>query len=547
MIRVLLGAGSAAAANGITADVDVLLDAGAAEFGGDDFTVNLTLDEGAATGEAFTAGLDKSVALSIAGGEVTAAAEIVGTDEIITVTFADNGAPAIGANLSVSGTLNPGIFGAPGLDETISSTLSAGGAPATGFSSTVNVALVAGDASVGVGVDADAAAYIAAVEAADDESLEAAVKQAINLFVLGLKDDGIWGSISTTALLIGPRTLAGAEVPLKGSAPTFNGIGTGDYSRINGISTNGSSTWIDTNRAANAEAQNDYHMCLYRTSGTRSIMMSSAATDSNTFAMDWIADASISDTMDFRSRRSTFNSWNCFNDTTGFIGLSRPVSTGYDQRINNFSRSVTAASDGRRSDTFKLARGSSSQWGQHTFAWYSIGASINMNALRARVRAYVNAIQTALDPGGDITSVSDFSHEYKTFATFTSNSRFGFVFTVGTSDLTCIGLGLFQTTAASENVRIHRVSDGALIAEANIATATNWNDVSISPVTLVASTQYVISARAGGDSRTVPRNYNCLLFTDAIGSIAYRVGSDDNQPTTSNTNSYAFARFEFTQ
>jgi hypothetical protein len=49
MIRVLFGAGTAAAANGITADVDVLLDAGGAGSAGDDFTVNLTLDEGSAS------------------------------------------------------------------------------------------------------------------------------------------------------------------------------------------------------------------------------------------------------------------------------------------------------------------------------------------------------------------------------------------------------------------------------------------------------------------------------------------------------------------
>jgi hypothetical protein len=49
MIRVLFSAGTAAAANGITADVDVLLDAGGAGSAGDDFTVNLTLDEGSAS------------------------------------------------------------------------------------------------------------------------------------------------------------------------------------------------------------------------------------------------------------------------------------------------------------------------------------------------------------------------------------------------------------------------------------------------------------------------------------------------------------------
>jgi hypothetical protein len=70
MIRVLFGAGTAAAANGITADVDVSLDAAGAGSAGDDFTVTATVDTGAATGQGFSDGLDKSVALSVGGGLV---------------------------------------------------------------------------------------------------------------------------------------------------------------------------------------------------------------------------------------------------------------------------------------------------------------------------------------------------------------------------------------------------------------------------------------------------------------------------------------------
>jgi hypothetical protein len=40
--------------------------------------------------------------------------------------------------------------------------------------------------------DADAVAYIAAVEAADGQALETATRMAINSFVKGCKADGIW-------------------------------------------------------------------------------------------------------------------------------------------------------------------------------------------------------------------------------------------------------------------------------------------------------------------------------------------------------------------
>jgi hypothetical protein len=108
MIRVLLGAGSAAAANGITADVDLLLDAGAAGSAGDDFTVDTTIDAGAATGECVSAGLDELVVSSIAGGEVTAGVETAGADETVTVTFSSGQAPSSGLNADVGVSLVAG-------------------------------------------------------------------------------------------------------------------------------------------------------------------------------------------------------------------------------------------------------------------------------------------------------------------------------------------------------------------------------------------------------------------------------------------------------
>jgi hypothetical protein len=61
MIRVLFGAGTAAAANGITADIDVLLDAGGAGSAGNGFTVNLTLDEGSTTIELMPLSVDLAI------------------------------------------------------------------------------------------------------------------------------------------------------------------------------------------------------------------------------------------------------------------------------------------------------------------------------------------------------------------------------------------------------------------------------------------------------------------------------------------------------
>jgi hypothetical protein len=149
MIRILFGAGTAAAANGITADVDLLLNAGAAGSAGDDFTINLALDEGAATGEGFSVGLDESVALSIAGGEVTASVEIAGADENVTVAFSDGLVPVGNTNLSANITLEPGIVGTVGIDTTITAALSTDGAPATGLNANISVLWFPGEADDG--------------------------------------------------------------------------------------------------------------------------------------------------------------------------------------------------------------------------------------------------------------------------------------------------------------------------------------------------------------------------------------------------------------
>jgi hypothetical protein len=71
--------------------------------------------------------------------------------------------------------------------------------------------------------DPDAAAYLRAVEAADGQALETPVKRAVDDFFKGTKADGtFWDALKASCILCGARTLAGALVPLVGTAPTNN-------------------------------------------------------------------------------------------------------------------------------------------------------------------------------------------------------------------------------------------------------------------------------------------------------------------------------------
>jgi hypothetical protein len=111
--------------------------------------------------------------------------------------------------------------------------------------------------------DRDAARYIAAVEAADGQALEAGVVSAYRELIAGLKTDGNWNALRGAGIMAGARTLTGALVPLVGLAPVNNNFVGGDYVRKTGIRGAGATKWLDIRRANNADLQNSKHIASY--------------------------------------------------------------------------------------------------------------------------------------------------------------------------------------------------------------------------------------------------------------------------------------------
>jgi hypothetical protein len=111
--------------------------------------------------------------------------------------------------------------------------------------------------------DADAEAYLLAVEAADGQQLEQTVGDAIDAFVVGCKADGIWAALKASCLLAGARTLSGALVPLVGTAPTPVSFVSGDYNRTTGLLGNGTTKFINSNRSNEADPRNSKHLCVF--------------------------------------------------------------------------------------------------------------------------------------------------------------------------------------------------------------------------------------------------------------------------------------------
>ena len=248
--------------------------------------------------------------------------------------------------------------------------------------------------------DPDAAVYIAAVESADGQVLETGVKTAIDSFVRGCKTDGTWNAIKSSCILAGARTLTGALVPLVGTAPTNinNNFVSGDYNRktgLKGSSTAGSGAKrLNTNRLANADGLNDYHLSVHQTlvdSGNGYPMLIGGE-----YATYGIGTRSA-DTKEFFFRPRTTVTNNIGSTVTGFVGMSRVTSSSYTARSNGSSQTINNATTSTPAVNVHVFCDSNNTMNYNgRLFFYSIGASLNLASLDARVTALVNALAVAI-------------------------------------------------------------------------------------------------------------------------------------------------------
>jgi hypothetical protein len=241
-------------------------------------------------------------------------------------------------------------------------------------------------------LDPDAAAYIAAVEAADTQALEPAVRTAINDFVVGCKADGIWAAIKASCILAGARTLTGALVPLVGAAPTrFGTEGGWIYNRKTGLGGNGTDNYLNTNRANNADPQDSSHIAVYLSTVQ--------------FSTHYIGINAGARTRLGNNGNHFSNSRNTATDflsglALGFLGNSRNASNSYAVRSSgssfNFS-TISLAPESLNSYVYASNNsGPPTSLTTSVIPFYSIGESLDLALLDARVTALINAIAAAI-------------------------------------------------------------------------------------------------------------------------------------------------------
>ena len=252
--------------------------------------------------------------------------------------------------------------------------------------------------------DPDAQTYIAAVEAADGQAIEGDVALAINDFVVGCKLDGIWDAIKASCILAGARTLSGALVPLKGTAPTNNNFVSGDYNRETGLVGNSSTKFLNSNRNSNADPQNNNHLAVF---------VSSAGTNAVYDVYIGVRGPSQIGTTQL-GRSVPVGQFIAIRDEpgytqiltpqpTGFIGGSRSDSGSISARLNSATVSVSSTSETVPNlNHYVLARNNNGTLDGQTngrLSFYSIGESIDLEQLDTRTTRLMNLISYSLASG----------------------------------------------------------------------------------------------------------------------------------------------------
>lgn len=246
--------------------------------------------------------------------------------------------------------------------------------------------------------DADAAAWIAAVEAADGQALEGGVAQAIDAFVTGLKADGLWGKIDQCCILAGARTVAGALVPLRGTAPTNNNFISGDYNRKTGLKGNGSNKTLTS--APPSYAQNDAHLTAYfgesfTASGTQCLIGNSNSTGTG--------GSQLTITATQRLPRITWTGTSNIAGAAfaaGLFGGSRASSTTIDTVYNGTPGTWSVNSTTMVTSPFRVfSRASGGNPADPTtarLAWFSHGRAITLANLAARLDTLMAALAASI-------------------------------------------------------------------------------------------------------------------------------------------------------
>ena len=250
--------------------------------------------------------------------------------------------------------------------------------------------------------DEDAGNYIQAVEGAsgDNQALEPATRKAINNFVIGCKQDGIWTAIKASCILAGARTRLGALTPLVGTAPTPFGFVDANYDRKTGLVGDGSTKYLNSNYLANNLSAGNASQSVYYSVphaggfsaqiGVRVASPINTSLVANTSINSWVVQTQNNNPNVFYGNRNVAT----------FVGGSRLGTTQELRRMNGASYiDLSTAINPPALNYFVFASNTDSSAANFTnarLAFYSIGESLDLARLDARVTDLINAFAVTI-------------------------------------------------------------------------------------------------------------------------------------------------------
>jgi hypothetical protein len=247
------------------------------------------------------------------------------------------------------------------------------------------------------------------VTAGNTQGLELGVTDAFNTTLQDLVGDSVLGvsggvitqpasTIKAMPFMVGARTLQGCLVPVVGTAPTNFGFVAEDYNRKTGLVGNGSTKYLNSNRNNNADPQDSQHMGVFPTTVNSvdqdRVYMGAGLNDTgSTYFFTRTADAAV------RNRSATANIGLTRGVANSLIGMNRSLSTEFVYRQSGASQTISRNSETPLNGNIFVFRGAGFTPGALSnarLAFYSIGESLDLALLDARVTALINAIAAAI-------------------------------------------------------------------------------------------------------------------------------------------------------
>jgi len=223
---------------------------------------------------------------------------------------------------------------------------------------------------------------------------------AINSFVVGCKQDGIWDPIKACCIMAAWDGLNGALYPLKGTAPTNYNFVAGDYDRETGLKGDGSTKYLDSNRNNNADPQDNRHVASYvgqiPLSPNNGFLISSGSylATGSTYIFKGnpsfnYTSATIAGGVEIGPKAGGSNA-------SGLYGVSRSSSSSATFTFNKSSVDYVSTSQTPSSSTIRLFSDGTALFSSARIAFYSIGESLDLALLDTRVSNLITAIGAAI-------------------------------------------------------------------------------------------------------------------------------------------------------